>query len=102
MNVTVDDYKLHWLESLENSPTDRYQDLSMANDLKGIMFEENVKLLGAKKKIDYYKLSKQDLITLVKLSNQQVEKAHTKILELQAFPQEQKSKMKMVDNYETQ
>jgi hypothetical protein len=76
--------------------------ISIADDLKGIMFEENIKLVGSKKKIDYYKLSKQDLITLVKLSNQQLEKAHTKILELQAFPQNEKNKMKMVGSWEKQ
>jgi len=67
MNSTVDDYKLIKSHSLENSPSNEYQDLSMANDLKGIMFEDTIK--NSKKKIDYYKLSKQDLITLVKLSN---------------------------------
>jgi len=40
------------------------------------------------------------LITLVKLSNQSLEKANTKILDLQAFPQHEKSKENMVKDYE--
>lgn len=98
MDLTVDDYKL--AKSLSIEDTREYQDLSAANDLKGIVFEENVKLLGTKKKIDYYKLSKQDLITLLKLSTQQLEKANTKILELQAFPSNERHKEEMVKDYE--
>jgi len=56
MNSTVDDYNL--LKSMNFENSQEYQDLSSANDLKGIMFEEKIKSVGKQKKIDYYKLSK--------------------------------------------
>ena len=39
MNTTVDDYKIEKSFSLENR---EYYDLSKANDLKGINFEEQL------------------------------------------------------------
>ena len=66
------------------------------------MFEELNQMVGTQKKIDYYKLSKGDLITLLKLSNQQLQKANTKILELQVYPQTEKQKEQMLSEYEKQ
>ena len=54
MNSTMDDFKIGKSTSLEQLNTNEYQDLSQANDLNF----ENIKLIGGKKKIDYYKLSK--------------------------------------------
>ena len=50
----MDDFKIGKSTSLEQLNTNEYQDLSQANDLNF----ENIKLIGGKKKIDYYKLSK--------------------------------------------